>query len=53
MIYILLDEIPKEELIIKGEIFKYLVKVRRHGVGDTIAFRSKKKRWTLCLNTKS
>ncbi|MDQ7044906.1 MAG: 16S rRNA (uracil(1498)-N(3))-methyltransferase [Sulfurimonas sp.] len=47
LIYILLDEIPKEELIIKGEIFKYLVKVRRHGVGDTIAFRSKKEMDTL------
>ena len=41
MIYILLDEKPDEILNIKGETFKYLVKVRRHGVGDKISFRYK------------
>ena len=41
MIYILLDENPGEILNIKGETFKYLVKVRRHGEGDRINFRSK------------
>lgn len=41
MIYILLDENPSEILNIKGETFKYLVKVRRHGLGDRIKFRSK------------
>ena len=41
MIYILLDETPSERLSIKGEVFKYLVKVRRHGVGDSIDFRSR------------
>ena len=41
LIYILLDETPKDSLTIKGEIFKYLVKVRRHSEGDEINFRSK------------
>ena len=41
MIYILLDEKPKETFIIKGEVFKYLVKVRRHKVKDKIDFRVK------------
>lgn len=41
LIYILLDETPKERLSIKGEQFKYLVKVRRHSVGDEVAFRAK------------
>lgn len=42
MIYILLDETPSEKLSIKGEVFKYLVKVRRQGVGDRLQFRSRK-----------
>lgn len=41
VIYILLDESPKENFSIKGETFKYLVKVRRHSVGDEINFRCK------------
>ncbi len=41
MIYILLDETPKEVFTLKGELFKYLVKVRRHDVGDKVYFRSK------------
>ena len=41
MIYILLDDTPSDILVIKGEVFKYLVKVRRHGVGDIIQFRAK------------
>ncbi len=41
LIYILLDETPHESITLKGEIFKYLVKVRRHDVGDKIDFRSK------------
>lgn len=41
LIYILLDEKPKSNLSIRGEIFKYLVKVRRHNVNDTIQFRYK------------
>jgi len=39
--YILLDEVIDEVLTLKGEIFKYLIKVRRHGVGDEIALRYK------------
>ena len=41
MIYILLDETPSDTLSLKGEVFKYLVKVRRHGVGDKLQFRSR------------
>ena len=41
LIYLLLDEKPKEDLTIKGETFKYLVKVRRHGIGDEIHVRYK------------
>ena len=41
MIYILLEESPKEVLTLRGEIFKYLVKVRRHDVGDKITVRYK------------
>lgn len=47
LIYILLDSKPKEEFSIKGEIFKYLVKVRRHNEGDEINFRSKDELKTL------
>lgn len=41
LIYILLDTKPQDTFSIKGEQFKYLVKVRRHNVGDEIYFRSK------------
>lgn len=41
MIYILLDETPSDNLTIKGEVFKYLIKVRRHDEGDEIAIRYK------------
>jgi len=41
MIYILDDDARKQTLNIKGELFKYLVKVRRHSIDDTIAFRNK------------
>lgn len=41
LIYILLDTKPSEILVLKGELFKYLVKVRRHETGDLISFRSK------------
>jgi len=41
LIYIFNDEASKEIVSIKGEQFKYLVKVRRHCVGDEIAIRSK------------
>ena len=41
MIYILLDDAPTNILTIKGETFKYLIKVRRHSIGDEIQFRSR------------
>lgn len=41
LIYILHDEASKETLKIKGELHKYLVKVRRHSVDDEINFRNK------------
>lgn len=42
MIYILNDEAGKEILHIRGELHKYLIKVRRHKEGDVIGFRSRK-----------
>ncbi len=47
LIYLLLDDTPSEYLSLKGEHFKYLVKVRRHSLGDKISFRSKKSMDTL------
>ena len=41
MIYILHEDASKENIKIKGELFKYLVKVRRHEVDDIIDFRNK------------
>jgi len=41
LIYILLDSTPEKTLTLRGELFKYLVKVRRHNIGDTLNFRSK------------
>jgi 16S rRNA (uracil1498-N3)-methyltransferase len=41
LIYILYDDASKEKLSIKGELHKYLVKVRRHTVGDEICFRNR------------
>lgn len=41
MIYIFHEEASKEYLSIRGETYKYLVKVRRHKVGDFICFRNK------------
>ena len=40
MIYILDEQAGKDVLILKGDIHKYLIKVRRHKVGDEIAFRN-------------
>lgn len=39
MTFLFDEEAGSGELLLKGESFKYLVKVRRHGVGDRIAFR--------------
>ena len=41
LIYILLDEKPTKNLTLKGELFKYLIKVRRHDVDDEINIRYK------------
>ena len=41
LIYILLDETPSDTITLKGETFKYLIKVRRHGEGDEISIRYK------------
>jgi len=41
LIYILSEDASKQTLRIKGELFKYLVKVRRHSVDDIINFRNK------------
>jgi 16S rRNA (uracil1498-N3)-methyltransferase len=40
MIYIFDDNASQEILKIKGETFKYLFKVRRHNINDTILFRN-------------
>ncbi len=41
MIFLFDEHAGESRLRIKGENFKYLVKVRRHAVGDTLGFRSK------------
>lgn len=40
MVYIFDEKAGSEELVIKNDSYKYLFKVRRHGVGDQITFRS-------------
>lgn len=42
MIYVVDDDAGRENLHLKGELHKYLVKVRRHLVGDEIVFRNSK-----------
>ena len=41
MIYIFLDENPKQNITLKGELHKYLIKVRRHEVYDELFFRDR------------
>ncbi len=41
LIYILHEDAGNSSFKIDGEIYKYLVKVRRHELGDTINFRTK------------
>jgi len=41
MVYFLHPDAGKECLHVKGEDFKYLIKVRRHSVGDKLGFRNK------------
>lgn len=40
MIYIFSEDAGNKDLILKGEIFKYLIKVRRHKIDDEIFFRN-------------
>ena len=40
-------EAGKEQLILKGESFKYIIKVRRHKIGDELGFRQKESSETL------
>lgn len=42
MIYVFDENAGDDVLVLKGELHKYLIKVRRHKVGDTIAFRNEK-----------
>ncbi len=39
MIFLFDEDAGKETLLVKGENYKYLIKVRRHQVGDVVAFR--------------
>ena len=41
------DDAGKERLALKGESFKYIIKVRRHQVGDELGFRQKESSKTL------
>jgi len=40
MIFLFNEEVGKELLTLRGEDFKYLIKVRRHQLQDTLSFRS-------------
>ena len=44
MIFLFDEKAGSETLNIKGENYKYLIKVRRHALGDTLAFRNPSKR---------
>ncbi|MFT7861046.1 MAG: 16S rRNA (uracil(1498)-N(3))-methyltransferase [Sulfurimonas sp.] len=47
MIFIYEEQASKEHLSIKGELFKYLIKVRRHKEGDILSLRRKDEPKTL------
>ena len=47
MIYTFYDEAGEDTLHVKGELYKYLVKVRRQSVGDELSFRSRSDMKTL------
>jgi 16S rRNA (uracil1498-N3)-methyltransferase len=49
LIYTFDDNAGKSHLEIKGELHKYLIKVRRHSVGETLAFRNKNEMQSLHL----
>jgi len=48
VIYLLLDEKKENQITLKGENFKYLIKVRRHSIDDTISIRYKADIKELC-----
>ena len=41
LIYVFDEQAGQTQLTLKGELHKYLIKARRHGVGDELAFRNK------------
>ena len=41
LIYILLDEASKENITLKGDTYKYLIKIRRHDIGEELFFRNR------------
>lgn len=47
MTFVFDEDAGSSELVLKGESFKYLIKVRRHGVGDLLAFRQREQPSTL------
>jgi len=47
LIYVLDENAGDEKLTLKGELHKYLIKIRRHNVGDELAFRNKESIVTL------
>lgn len=49
LIYLFEEYAGNETLQIKGELHKYLIKVRRHEVGDLLAFRNKEDVKTLYM----
>ena len=48
VIYLLNEQAGKKEFTLKGETHKYLIKVLRHVVGDTLELRNKKEIQELC-----
>ncbi|MEA2073815.1 MAG: 16S rRNA (uracil(1498)-N(3))-methyltransferase [Campylobacterota bacterium] len=49
LIYIFDEKAGADELTLKGELHKYLIKVRRHSVDDELAFRNRDEMKTLHL----
>jgi len=49
LIYIFDENAGTQELFLKGEVHKYLIKVRRHSLGDELRFRTKEKSEMLYL----
>ncbi|HIC11935.1 MAG TPA: 16S rRNA (uracil(1498)-N(3))-methyltransferase [Sulfurimonas sp.] len=47
LIYIFDDNAGEQALTLKGELHKYLIKVRRHSLGDILSFRNKESVATL------